>query len=162
MVKRESIQKKLQKVCFLCVQMMYDVEIGDVIEKKELVFVIGVVGDFGGNLEVLQLCLKDCKFINIDFDNFDEVMKGIELCVVYCVFNEFFDKGGEFVVELKFCLMEDFCFEFVVQQVELLCKLLEVCIKLVDLCNKIVGNDKLEDIFSDVFNSIEKLVEFSK
>lgn len=162
MAKRESIQKKLQKVRPPRVQMTYDVEIGDAIEKKELAFVTGVVGDFGGNSEVPQPRLKDRKFINIDPDNFDEVMKGIEPRAVYRVSNELSDKGGEFAVELKFRSMEDFRPESVVQQVEPLRKLLEARTKLADLRNKIAGNDKLEDILSDVLNSTEKLAELSK
>jgi type VI secretion system protein ImpB len=58
--------------------MTYDVEIGDAIENKELPFVMGVVGDFGGNSEVEKKRLKDRKFVNIDSDNFDEVLSGVE------------------------------------------------------------------------------------
>ena len=78
MSKKESVQKRLQKVRPPRVQMTYDVEIGDAIENKELPFVMGVVGDFGGNSEVEQKRLKERKFVGIDRDNFDEVMKGVE------------------------------------------------------------------------------------
>ncbi|EEF25826.1 conserved hypothetical protein, partial [Ricinus communis] len=49
MAKGDSIQKRLTKVRAPRVQMTYDVEIGDAMENKELPFVVGVVGDFGGN-----------------------------------------------------------------------------------------------------------------
>jgi type VI secretion system ImpB/VipA family protein len=39
--------------------MTYDVEIGDAIENKELPFVLGVVGDFGGNSVQEARRLKD-------------------------------------------------------------------------------------------------------
>ena len=55
-----------------------DVEIGDAMENKELPFVIGVVGDFGGNSDVEKKRLKDRKFVNIDSGNFDEVLRGVE------------------------------------------------------------------------------------
>ena len=58
MSKKESVQKRLQKVRPPRVQMTYDVEIGDAIENKELPFVMGVVGDFGGNSEVEQKRLQ--------------------------------------------------------------------------------------------------------
>jgi type VI secretion system protein ImpB len=54
MAKKESVQKRLQKVRAPRVQMTYDVEIGDAIENKELPFVVGVVGDFGGDPAVAK------------------------------------------------------------------------------------------------------------
>src|SRR3546814_5264470 len=44
MAKRESTQHKLDRVRAPRVQLTYDVEIGDAIEKKELPFVAGVLG----------------------------------------------------------------------------------------------------------------------
>ena len=45
MAKKDSVQKRLEKVRPPRVQLTYDVEIGDAIEQKELPFVVGVVGD---------------------------------------------------------------------------------------------------------------------
>jgi type VI secretion system protein ImpB len=157
MSKNSSVQKKLQKIRPPRVQMTYDVEIGDAIENKELPFVMGVVGDFGGNSEVEQKRLKDRSFVGIDRDNFDEVMKGVEPRAAYRVSNELSNEGGQFGVDLKFKSMDDFRPESVVQQVEPLRKLLEARTKLADLRNKLAGNDKLEDILNDVLNSTEKL-----
>lgn len=155
MVKKESIQKSLQKIWLLCVQLIYEVEKGDVIEVKELLFVVGVVGDLVGQFEIEQLKLCDCKFVNIDCDNFDDVMKVIELCVVFQVENCLSLEGGKFVVDLKFCLLLDFSLDEVVEQVELLCCLFEVCLKFVDLCNKFVGNDKFEDLLFEVLKNMQ-------
>jgi len=157
MSKSTSVQKKLQKIRPPRVQMTYDVEIGDAIENKELPFVMGVVGDFGGNSEVEQKRLKERKFVNIDRDNFDEVLKGVEPRANFRVKNELGEEGGEFAVDLKFKSMADFRPEAVVQQVEPLRKLLEARTKLADLRNKLAGNDKLEDILNDVLHSTEKL-----
>ena len=162
MAKKESVQKRLQKVRPPRVQMTYDVEIGDAIEKKELPFVVGVVGDFSGQSEVEQKKLRDRNFVNVDNDNFDEVMKAVEPRAVFRVPNTLSDKGGEFAVDLKFKSTEDFRPESVVQQVEPLRKLLEARTKLADLRNKLAGNEKLEDILSDVLSSTEKLGELSK
>jgi type VI secretion system protein ImpB len=162
MSKSTSVQKKLQKIRPPRVQMTYDVEIGDAIENKELPFVMGVVGDFGGNSEVEQKRLKERKFVNIDRDNFDEVLKGVEPRANFRVKNELGEDGGEFAVDLKFKSMEDFRPEAVVQQVEPLRKLLEARTKLADLRNKLAGNDKLEDILNDVLHSTEKLAEISQ
>ncbi|WP_132139007.1 type VI secretion system contractile sheath small subunit [Pseudoduganella sp. UC29_71] len=161
MSKSESVQKRLTKVRPPRVQMSYDVEIGDAIESKELPFVMGVVGDFGGNSEVEQKRLKERKFVGIDRDNFDEVMKGVEPRAAYRVSNELGEDGGQFAVDLKFKSMEDFRPESVVQQVEPLRKLLEARTKLADLRNKLAGNDKLEDILNDVLSNTEKLAQLS-
>jgi type VI secretion system protein ImpB len=157
MSKKESVQKKLQRVRPPRVQLTYDVEIGDAIEQKEIPFVVGVMGDFSGNSENPLPKLKDRKFINVDTGNFDDVMKGIEPRAVYRVKNTLSEKGGEFAVELKFKSIEDFRPESIVQQVEPLRKLLEARTKLSDLRNKLAGNDRLEDILGDVLTNTESL-----
>jgi len=162
MSKKESVQKRLQKVRPPRVQMTYDVEIGDAIENKELPFVMGIVGDFGGNSEVEQKRLKDRKFIGIDRDNFDEVLKGVEPRAAYGVANELSDEGGQLRVDLRFKSLDDFRPEAVVEQVAPLRRLLEARTKLADLRNKLAGNDKLEDILNDVLNSTEKLAQLEQ
>ena len=162
MSKSESVQKRLQKVRAPRVQMTYDVEIGDAMESKELPFVMGVIGDFGGNSEVEKKKLKERKFVNVDRDNFDEVMKGVEPRAQYEVKNTLADDASSFKVDLKFKSMDDFRPESVVQQVEPLRKLLETRTKLADLRNKLAGNDKLEDLLNDVLNSTEKLAELGQ
>ncbi|CAM3183728.1 type VI secretion system contractile sheath small subunit [Janthinobacterium lividum] len=162
MSKKESVQKRLQKVRPPRVQMTYDVEIGDAIENKELPFVMGVVGDFGGNSEVEQKRLKDRKFIGIDRDNFDEVLKGVEPRAAFGVSNELSDEGGQLRVDLRFKSLNDFRPEAVVEQVAPLRRLLEARTKLADLRNKLAGNDKLEDILNDVLNSTEKLAQLEQ
>lgn len=157
MAKQQSVQKKLQKVRPPRVQLTYDVEKGDAIEKKELPFVAGVVGDFTGQTEQPLPKLKDRKFVNIDRDNFDEVLKGMEPRAVFQVNNRLSEEGGKFAVELKFRSMDDFSPEAVVQQVEPLRQLLEARTKLADLRNKMNGNDKLEDLLTEVLSNTEKL-----
>jgi type VI secretion system protein ImpB len=162
MSKKESVQKKLQRIRPPRVQLTYDVEIGDAIEQKEIPFVVGVMGDFCGNPENPLPKLKDRKFVNVDMDNFDDVMKGIEPRSVYRVKNTLSEKGGEFAVELKFKSIEDFRPEAVIQQIEPLRKLLEARTKLSDLRNKLAGNDKLEDVLSDVLSNTENLQQLGK
>ncbi|PWF40977.1 type VI secretion system contractile sheath small subunit [Massilia glaciei] len=157
MSKVESVQKRLQKVRPPRVQMTYDVEIGDATENKELPFVMGVVGDFGGNSESGQKRLKDRAFVGIDSDNFDEVMKGVAPRAAFKVANTLGDDKSSFSVDLKFTSLGDFRPESVVEQVGPLRKLQEARTKLADLRNKLAGNDKLEDLLSDVLGSTEKL-----
>lgn len=157
MAKGDSVQKRLQKVRPPRVQMTYDVEIGDAVESKELPFVIGVMGDFGGNPEAAKKRLKDRKFVGIDRDNFDEVLSGVDPVARFQVPNMLSSPGGEIGVELRFNSMADFRPESVVQQVEPLRKLLEARTKLADLRNKLAGNDKLEDILTEVLNNTASL-----
>ena len=64
---------------------------------------------------------------------------------------------SQFAVELHFRSMDDFRPESVVRQVEPLRKLLEARSKLADLRNKLAGNDRLEDILTEVLNNTDKL-----
>ena len=159
MAKKESVQKRLDKVRPPRVQLTYDVQIGDAIEQKEIPFVAGVLGDFTGKQDPNNPLpkLKDRKFVSIDLDNFDDVMQGMAPSATYRVKNKLGADGGEFAVNLNFKQMDDFRPEAVVQQVEPLKKLLDARTKLADLRNKLAGNEKLEDLLGDVLNNTEKL-----
>jgi type VI secretion system protein ImpB len=162
MAKSESVQKRLQKVRAPRVQMTYDVEIGDAIENKELPFVVGVVGDFGSDPGADKKRLKDRNFVNVDAGNFDEVLGAVAPATSFRVQNHLSDEGGEFAVQLQFHEMADFRPESVVQQVAPLKGLLEARTKLADLRNKLAGNDRLEDILSEVLSNTEKLESLRK
>lgn len=160
MANSDSVQKRLGKVRAPRVQMSYDVEIGDAMESKELPFVVGVVGDFGGNAASAQRRLKDRKFVNIDADNFDEVLAGVAPVARFLAPDKLSGDGSEaraFSVELEFRAMSDFRPEAVVRQVPPLAQLLAARGKLADLRNKLAGNDKLEDLLAQVLNDTEQL-----
>src|SRR5438067_13931798 len=114
MANGDSVQKRLTKVRAPRVQMTYDVEIGDALESKELPFVVGVVGDFGGNSEVEQKRLKERKFVNVDRDNLDEVIKAVEPRATFQVENTLAADGSSFAVDLRFQSIGDFRPESVV------------------------------------------------
>lgn len=158
MAKKDSVQQRLGRVRPPRVQLTYDVEVGDAIEQKEIPFVVGVMGDFTGQPDVDNPLpkLKDRKFVQVDMDNFDEVMAGMAPRASYRVPNKLSADGGEFAVNLQFNQMEDFRPESVVQQVEPLRKLLEARTKLSDLRNKLAGNEKLEDALGEVLSNTEQ------
>jgi len=156
MANRDSVQKRLTKVRPPRVQMTYDVEVGDAMESKELPFVVGVMGDFGGNPAAPQKRLKERNFVNIDSSNFDEVLAGVNPVLNFQVPN-CLGGEGEFPVELSFNGMQDFRPEAIVRQVEPLSRLLEARSKLADLRNKLAGNDRLEDLLTDVLQNTEDL-----
>ena len=154
---KESTQKKLSRVRPPRVQITYDVEIGDAIETKELPFVLGVLGDYSGNPKTPLPKLKERKFVEIDRDNFDEVLKGVAPRLAIRVENKLKDDGTQMGMELNFSKLEDFEPQNVVNQVEPLKKLLEVRTRLSDLKNKISGNDRFEELLDEIMRDTEKL-----
>ncbi len=70
-----SIHGKLSRVRPPRVHITYEVETGGAEVKKELPFVVGVVGDLAGNNPSKELKpLRERKFVQIDRDTFDKVM----------------------------------------------------------------------------------------
>src|SRR6476620_7777118 len=118
MPKKESLQHKIDRVRPPRVQITYDVEIGGAIELKELPFVVGVMGDFVGKPEEALPPIKNRKFVEIDPDNFDQVLSGMKPRLAYTVGNKMQDDGSKVGVELKFNSMDDFHPDNIVQQVE--------------------------------------------
>ncbi len=158
---KESLQHKIDRVRPPRVQITYDVEVGGAIELKELPFVVGVMGDFVGKPEEALPAIKNRKFVEIDPDNFDQVLSGMKPRLAYTVENKLQEDGGKLAVELKFNNMEDFQPDNIVQQVEPLRKLVEARKKLSDLLSKMDGNEKLESLLEDVIGNADKQKELS-
>lgn len=154
---KESTQKKLSRVRPPRVQITYDVEIGDAIETKELPFVLGVMGDYSGNPKTPLPKMKERKFVDIDRDNFDDVLKGVSPRLNLRVDNRLKKDGTQMGVELEFSRLEDFDPQHVVNKVPPLSELLEIRTRLANLRNKITSNDKLEELLDDIMRDTEKL-----
>jgi type VI secretion system protein ImpB len=158
---KESLQHKLDRVRPPRVHITYDVEVGGAIELKELPFVVGVLGDFVGKPEEPLPAFKQRKFVEIDPDNFNQVMAGMKPRLTYNVDNKLQNDGSKVGVELKFNSMDDFEPDNVVQQIEPLRKLVEARQKLSDLRSKMDGNDKLESMLNDVITNADKQKQLS-
>lgn len=154
---RESTQHKIDRVRPPRVQITYDVETGGAIEMKELPFVVGVLADLSGKPEEALPNLKDPKrkFVEIDRDNFDDVMKGMSPRLAYKTSNTLTDDGSLIGVELRFNSIEDFGPEQVANQVEPLRKLVEVRKQLCALLAKTDGNDKLAEKLQEIISNTE-------
>jgi len=161
MASKESIQHKIDRVRPPRVQITYDVEVGGAIELKELPFVVGVMGDFVGKPEEPLPAIKNRKFVEIDPDNFNQVLAGMKPRVAFSVDNKMQNDGSKVGVDLKFNNIEDFEPDNVVQQVEPLRKLVEARQKLSDLRSKMDGNDKLESILNDLIGDADKQKQIS-
>jgi type VI secretion system protein ImpB len=161
MPKKESLQHKIDRVRPPRVQITYDVEIGGAIELKELPFVLGVLGDFVGKPEEPLAPLKSRKFVDVDPDNFNQILAGMSPRLAYTIENKLQDDGSKMGIELKFNSIEDFEPDAIVQQVEPLRKLVEARQKLADLRSKMDGNEKLENLLEDVISNADKQKQLS-
>jgi type VI secretion system protein ImpB len=161
MASKESIQHKIDRVRPPRVQITYDVEVGGAIELKELPFVVGVMGDFVGKPEEPLPAIKNRKFVEIDPDNFNQVMAGMKPRVAFSVDNKLQNDGSKMGVDLKFNNIEDFEPDSIVQQVEPLRKLVEARQRLSDLRSKMDGNDKLESMLNDIIADTDKQKQLS-
>lgn len=157
-----SIHDKLKRVRKPRVHITYDVETEGAAVKKELPFVVGVMGDFSGdNTEALKP-LKDRRFIQIDRDNFNDVLKRMSPSLRLKVDNTLTDDGSQFEVNLNFKSIDDFEPAAVVNQVEPLRKLMETRNKLRDLMTKIDRSEELENVLEEVLSNTASLESMAK
>lgn len=155
----ESIQHKLGRVRPPRVQITYDVETLGAIEMKELPFVVGILADLSGKPEEPLPLLKERKFVEIDRDNFNDIMSSIEPRLAMRVPNTIAGDDSQLNVELKFHNMDDFEPVEIVKQVPALRKLYEARQKLNDLLTKLDGNDELDRLLSEVVENTDGLNE---
>jgi type VI secretion system protein ImpB len=152
----DSLQKWVGRNRPPRVQITYDVEIGDAMEKRELPLVVGVMADLMGKPASAPPKLKDRRFVEIDRDNFDEIMTKIGPRLDISVPDTM--KGeGNLKIELNFKQFADFHPEAVVQQVPRLQKLLEARLELRDLLAKLDGNDDLGGLLASVVGNTDGL-----
>ena len=157
---QESLQKKLNRVRPPRVHITYDVETGGEIEKRELPFVVGVFADLSGHVPVDKPlpAIRDRKFVNIDRDNFDKVMSGIEPSLKLKVPNRLSEDDSKLGIELNFHSLDEFEPAKVADQVPVLRRLLEARRALANLRSSLIGNDRLESLLQDTLNNTEKLL----
>jgi type VI secretion system protein ImpB len=158
---RESTQHTLDRVRPPRVHINYDVEIGDAIVMKELPFVVGALADLSGKPDEPLPQLRDRKYVDIDRDNFNEVLKGAKPRLAFRVDDKLTNDETKLGVELRFTNMDDFEPERVVQQVEPLRKLLEIRGQLKGLLAKADGNDRLTAQLQEIIGNPEMLQRLS-
>lgn len=159
---KESLQHTLDRVRSPRVQITYDVEVGDSIEKKEIPFVVGVMADLSGKPEKALPKLKERKLVEIDRDNFNQVLEGMKPRLAFRVDNKLTDENSAMAVELKFKTLEDFHPENVAKQIDPIRKLMEARKKLSGLLNKLDGNDRLDELLQEVISSTDSLEKLSR
>ena len=157
-----SIHDKLSRVRKPRVHITYKVETEGAVVEKELPFVVGVLGDFSGKSTQPLKPMKDRKFIQIDRDNFDDVMARMTPGLEFRVENTLKGDKSEMGVKLQFNSIEDFEPGRVVEQVEPLKKLLETRDKLRDLLTKVDRSDELEGLLEQILQDKDAMNKLSQ
>ena len=155
-----SKQHWLDRIRSPRVHITYDVEIGSVIEKKELPFVVGVLADLSGMPEKPLPDLKLRKFVEIDRDNFTDIMKIINPRLVLRIHNHLSEDIPETSVELTFSCIEDFEPSNLAKNVPSLSELYKKRTNLKNLITKLDNNDMLEKLLTQLMTNesdIERL-----
>lgn len=158
----ESLQHKLDRVRRPRVQITYDVETNGALQKVELPFVVGVLADLSGQPKEALKGVKDRKFVNIDADNFDDVLAKSAPRLAFGVDKKLTDDNTKVNVELNFKSMDDFSPAKIAEQVGPLKELLDMRQRLSQLLNKMEGNDKLESLLAQVLGNTEKAAALAK
>lgn len=154
---KDSLQKKVGAVRPPRVHITYDVEVGDAIEKRELPFVVGVMADLSGMPEKPLPPIAKRKFVEIDRDNFNDVMKKIGPRLAFKVDNRLSEDDTKLNVELRFEGMDDFAPAKVAEQITPLRKLLELRNSLANIRSTLIGNEKLDALLQAVIHDQEAL-----
>ena len=156
-----SIHEKLARVRKPRVHITYDVETEGTLIKKELPFVVGVMGDFAGDNKESIKPLRERRFIQIDRDNFDDVLKRMNPRLELEVDNELAGDGSRMKVSLEFDSMADFEPAALVRQVEPLRKLMETRNRLRDLMTKVDRSEELELLLERILTNADDLARLA-
>ena len=155
----DSTQKKLDRIRPPRVAISYEVDTGGAIEKKELPFLMGVMGDFTGQPTEPLPRLKDRKFVEVTPDNFDDVLASMKPHLAFSVENKLSEDSDapKLKVDLNFRSMDDFSPDAIAKQVPPLKALLELRTQLSDLRGSLQTNEKLDEILQETLGDKEKL-----
>ena len=157
----ESIHEKLKRVRKPRVHITYEVETEGAEILRELPFVVGIMGDFSGDPTQPLRPLNERKFIQIDRDNFNEVMTRMTPGLNLRVDNKLTDDGSQMAVSLKFDSLENFEPARVAEQVPALKALLETRSKLRDLMSKVDRSEQLESLLEQILTNENELKSLS-
>ncbi|HTN11776.1 MAG TPA: type VI secretion system contractile sheath small subunit [Acetobacteraceae bacterium] len=156
-----SVHDKLNRVRKPRVHITYEVETEGAQVQRELPFVVGVMGDFSGDPTQPLRPMGERKFIQIDRDNFNDVMARMTPGVKLKVDNTLAGDGSQMAVDLKFNSMDDFEPAKIVDQVPALKALMETRNKLRDLMSKVDRSEDLENLLEQVLKNEDELKTLS-
>ena len=156
-----SIHDKLNRVRKPRVHITYEVETEGAEVVRELPFIVGGVGDFSGDPTQPLRPFGERKFVQIDRDNFDEVMQRLAPGLKLKVENKLAGDGSTMAVDLRFNGIEDFEPGRVLDQVPAMRALLETRNRLRDLMSKADRSEDLELLLEQILKSKTDLAAIS-
>ena len=140
------------------INLFLEVQTNGALKKKELPLRMMMLGDYTGRED--DRALEDRESININKDNFNSVMKSMDLNLGYTVEDRLKEGDEEMKVDLNFENMKSFHPEQVAKQVPELNRMLAMRNLLQDLRNRVVSmsqfRKQLEQIVKDK-DALEKL-----
>ncbi len=157
-----SAQHKLDRIRPPRVQITYDVEIGGAIQEYELPFVMGILADLAGVPATPLPTLKERKFIDIDRDNFNDVMASLNAQLPVRVQNVLGGDAPDLNILLSFRSMDDFNPLNIVGQIGPLSDLYKRRVVLTDLLSKLDGNDALDAELRNIIENPDALAQLQK
>ena len=119
------------------------------------------MGDFSGDPTQPLRPLSERKFVQIDRDNFNEIMARMTPGLNLRVDNKLADDGSQMAVSLKFNAIEDFEPARVAEQIPALKALLETRAKLRDLMTKVDRSEQLESLLEQILRNENELKSLS-
>jgi type VI secretion system protein ImpB len=150
--------KRSQEKTSSRVNIVYDVPIGDAIERVSLPFVLGVMADLSGKPAPGQEIkpVDQREFLDFTHENFDDRMKAVKPRVAFAVDNKLTGEG-QLPVEVTFENMDDFSPARVARQIEPLRELLKTREHLENLLTHLDGNSKAEEFLAQLLSDPAKL-----
>ena len=139
------------------VQITYDLEGDGEGRRKELPFVLGVLGDFAAKPDPTPPKLREREFVEISRDTFNAVLRNMRPRLEFSVANKLADDGSKLAVTLRFRGLEDFEPEQVARQVEPLRKLIAVREHLSALRATVRKNGPLGERLQEILRDAEAL-----
>ena len=149
----ESTQKKLSRVRSPRVHITYDVEIGNAIVQRELPLIVGILADLSGSPAEPLPVLKERDFVEIDRDNFDEVMEGFTPRLTMKIADSLSEEEGATTnIELLFNSIDDFSPLNLVRGIPKTNEIYQARIHLRDFLAKLDGNDALDELLTQLLS----------
>ncbi|MFL6647564.1 MAG: type VI secretion system contractile sheath large subunit [Sulfurifustaceae bacterium] len=148
-----SVQEKLTRVRPPRVKIVYDVETGGAIEKRELPFIVGIFADLSGQPALELPPVKDRKLVEIDRDNFNAVMASAEPAIRLNDIPNVLPGGeGNLSGVLTFSNLDDFGPLEIVKRVPAMTALYQARCRIRDMHTKSETSDPLAQLLDKIMS----------
>lgn len=136
-------------------QLTYDGYTEDGVEERELLFVVGVLGDLAGTAPLPPI--EQREFVTVTADNFNVVMRQVGPRIQINVPNSLAEDNSQLNIQLSFQSIDDFAPASVAKQIRPLKELLSLRDRLANLRHDLAANPQLDELLHDLLTDREKL-----